>query len=430
MTEKCEVYLWGTKVGVLYQKKNCPYVSFEYDKDFLNQGLEISPLNLPLKEGVYNFPALANSSFLGLPGIFRDSLPDSFGKTVIESYLTQQGIDLSNFTTIDSLCLIGKRGMGALEYIPSLFTPKENALSLSIEELVTQASIMLANRKHNSNQNENFSYDALLQTCCMLGGARAKALVYLNEKTNEVTLVQQEANKDNEYWLMKFDNVSSNGDHGLVDKPQYTLIEYAYYKMALISGINMSECRIYESNGCSHFMTKRFDRENGQKLHIQSLGALAHISYNEPCLCSYELASFYMQQLNLRQEEIDQFYRRMVFNVLSVNQDDHVKNISFIMNKKGIWSLSPAYDITFSYDRDNKWLKAHQMTINNKSSNITLDDLLIAGSKMGIKKSNCMNIIKEVTEVVSNFSYYAKDVGIKDSTIKYIESIIKENKVL
>ena len=163
---------------------------------------------------------------------------------------------------------------------------------------------------------------------------------------------------------------------------------------------------------------------------MQSLGALAHISYNEPCLCSYELASFYMQQLNLRQEEIDQFYRRMVFNVLSVNQDDHVKNISFIMNKKGIWSLSPAYDITFSYDRDNKWLKAHQMTINNKSSNITLDDLLIAGSKMGIKKSNCMNIIKEVTEVVSNFSYYAKDVGIKDSTIKYIESIIKENKVL
>lgn len=228
---------------------------------------------------------------------------------------------------------------------------------------------------------------------------------------------------------MKFDNVLKNGDHGLEDKPEYTLIEYAYYLMAIDAGIAMNECRIYDSEGDHHFMTKRFDRVNGKKLHMQSLGAMAHVSYQEPGLIGYELAARYMKELGISYKEIEQFYRRMVFNCLAVNQDDHVKNISFIMDRTGKWILSPAYDITFSYNPTNKWLRAHQMTVNGKTSEIGLEDLFEAGSKMGIKERRCKDIIGEVDLSVSNFGKFAEHAGIKEKTCDYINSIIALNSV-
>ena len=229
---------------------------------------------------------------------------------------------------------------------------------------------------------------------------------------------------------MKFDNVAKNGDHGLLDKPEYTLIEYAYYLMAREAGITMNECRIYESEGDHHFMTKRFDRMDGRKLHMQSLGALAHISYQEPGACGYELAAMYMKEIGISYKEIEQFYRRMVFNCLAVNQDDHVKNISFIMDRSGKWTLSPAYDITFSYNPTNKWLRAHQMTVNGKTLGIGLSDLLEAGDKMGIKRRRCKDIISEVETSISGFSVIAEQVHIKEKTYEHINSIIKKNKIL
>jgi serine/threonine-protein kinase HipA len=228
---------------------------------------------------------------------------------------------------------------------------------------------------------------------------------------------------------MKFDKVSSNGDHGLEDVPEYTLIEYAYYKMALDAGIQMNECRIYSNAGENHFMTKRFDRVEGKKIHMQSLGAMAHISYKEPRLCSYEMAAAYMREMKLPMMDIEQFYSRMVFNCIAVNQDDHVKNISFLMDRNGKWRLSPAYDITYSYDITNKWLSAHQMTVNGKKSDINLIDLLEVGEKMGLKKKKCTDIISKISLVVADFERYANEANIREKTYTGIKEILNQNKV-
>ena len=301
---------------------------------------------------------------------------------------------------------------------------------INVSEMVKFASDILNQRAAITlNAQESLTYSQLVQVGSSAGGARAKALIAWNEKTNEIKSGQLNLDKDFEYWLMKFDNVSKNGDHGLEDAPEYTLIEYAYYKMALDAGIQMNECRLYSNAGENHFMTKRFDRSNGKKIHMQSLGAIAHISYKEPRLCSYEMAAGYLRDMGLPMTDIEQFYRRMVFNCIAVNQDDHVKNISFLMDKSGKWRLSPAYDITYSYDVTNKWLSAHQMTINGKKSNIGLGDLLEVGDKMGLKKSKCMDIIVMISHVVADFEKYANDTNIREKTYMGIRKVLDQNKI-
>ena len=385
----------------------------------------MSPLRIPLGGVIYEFPYLAGEPFFGMPGLVADSLPDSFGNAVIEKWLASIGKSLSDFTAIDRLCYTGKRGMGALEYVPATSDIPDIDKTINVREMVKFASDMLERRERVSlNADVNLTYSQLVQVGSSAGGARAKALIAWNEETNDVRSGQVQLGPGYDYWLMKFDNVSKNGDHGLEDKPEYTLIEYAYYLMAKKAGITMSECRIYRSEGDNHFMTKRFDRVNGEKLHMQSLGALTHISYKEPGICGYELAATYMEELGVTYKEIEQFYRRMVFNCLAVNQDDQVKNISFIMDRTGTWRLSPAYDITFSYNPTNKWLRAHQMTINGKTTEITNADLLTAGSQMGLKPRRCKDIISEVLSAVESFSIFAEQAGISEKTYAYIDSII------
>ena len=430
MNDTAEVYLWGTRIGIIHQEVTKPYASFEYDTDFLNSGIEVSPLRMPLAKNIYEFPALTGEPFYGMPGLVADSLPDKFGNAVIEQWLMSLGKSLSDFTAIDRLCYTGKRGMGALEYVPASTDIKDIDENINVQEMVKFASDVLADREGISLKAEdNLTYSQLVQVGSSAGGARAKAIIAWNEETNEVRSGQAQLGTGYDYWLMKFDNVTKNGDHGLEDKPEYTLIEYAYYLMAKKAGVTMNECRLYESAGEHHFMTKRFDRENGRKLHMQSLGALAHISYQEPGICGYELAAMYMKEVGISYKEIEQFYRRMVFNCLAVNQDDHVKNISFLMDRNGKWSLSPAYDITFSYNPANKWLRAHQMTVNGKTTGIELSDLLEAGSKMGIKERRCKDIIREVLTSVKEFPVYAEQVGIKEKTCQYIHLIIEANSV-
>ncbi|MCR5391298.1 MAG: type II toxin-antitoxin system HipA family toxin [Lachnospiraceae bacterium] len=427
MNDTAEVYLWGTRIGIIHQDITKSYASFEYDKDFLNSGIEVAPLRMPLSSNVYEFPGLIGDPFYGMPGLVADSLPDRFGNTVIEQWLMSLGKSLSDFSAIDRLCYTGKRGMGALEYVPASTDIKDIDENINVSEMVKFASDILTNREGISiKSDDNLTYAQLVQVGSSAGGARAKAIIAWNEETGEVRSGQINLGPGYDYWLMKFDNVSKNGDHGLEDKPEYTLIEYAYYLMAIDAGIMMSECRIYESAGDHHFMTKRFDRENGKKLHMQSLGAMAHVSYQEPGLIGYELAAMYMKDLGISYKEIEQFYRRMVFNCLAVNQDDHVKNISFIMDRTGKWILSPAYDITFSYNPTNKWLRAHQMTVNGKTLEIGLVDLLEAGSKMGIKERRCKDIIGEVALSVSKFRKFAEQAGIKEKTCDYINSIITD----
>ena len=430
MNDTAEVYLWGTRIGIIHQDVTKPYASFEYDNDFLNSGIEVSPLRMPLAKNIYEFPVLTGEPFYGMPGLVADSLPDKFGNAVIEQWLMSLGKSLSDFTAIDRLCYTGKRGMGALEYVPASTDIKDIDENINVQEMVKFASDILADREGISLKAEdNLTYSQLVQVGSSAGGARAKAIIAWNEETNEVRSGQAQLGTGYDYWLMKFDNVTKNGDHGLEDKPEYTLIEYAYYLMAKKAGVTMNECRLYESAGEHHFMTKRFDRENGRKLHMQSLGALAHISYQEPGICGYELAAMYMKEVGISYKEIEQFYRRMVFNCLAVNQDDHVKNISFLMDRNGKWSLSPAYDITFSYNPTNKWLRAHQMTVNGKTAGIELSDLLEAGSKMGIKERRCKDIIREVLTSVREFPVFAEQVGIKEKTCQYIHSIMEANSV-
>ena len=430
MNDTAEVYLWGTRIGIIHQEVTKPYASFEYDTDFLNSGIEVSPLRMPLAKNIYEFPALTGEPFYGMPGLVADSLPDKFGNAVIEQWLMSLGKSLSDFTAIDRLCYTGKRGMGALEYVPASTDIKDIDENINVQEIVKFASDVLADREGISLKAEdNLTYSQLVQVGSSAGGARAKAIIAWNEETNEVRSGQAQLGTGYDYWLMKFDNVTKNGDHGLEDKPEYTLIEYAYYLMAKKAGVTMNECRLYESAGEHHFITKRFDRENGRKLHMQSLGALTHISYQEPGICGYELAAMYMKEVGISYKEIEQFYRRMVFNCLAVNQDDHVKNISFLMDRNGKWSLSPAYDITFSYNPANKWLRAHQMTVNGKTTGLELSDLLEAGSKMGIKERRCKDIIREVLTSVKEFPVYAEQVGIKEKTCQYIHLIIEANSV-
>ena len=345
-------------------------------------------------------------------------------------WLASQGKSIRDFTAIDRLCYTGKRGMGALEYVPATYGMNDIDENINVSEMVKFASDILNQREAITlNAQEKLTYSQLVQVGSSAGGARAKALIAWNEKTNEIRSGQLNLDKDFDYWLMKFDNVSKNGDHGLEDVPEYTLIEYAYYKMALAAGINMNECRIYSNAGENHFMTKRFDRVGGKKIHMQSLGAIAHISYKEPALCSYEMAAQYMRELKLSMKEIEQFYSRMVFNCLAVNQDDHVKNISFLMNRSGEWSLAPAYDITFSYNPTNKWLRAHQMTINQKTRDIQLTDMLEVGKKMGIRKRKCMEIISRISKVVAEFEKYAIEAKIREKTYCDIRKVLDQNKV-
>lgn len=430
MNNTAEVILWGTRIGIIHQYPAASYASFEYDKDFADSGIELSPIRMPIGKNVYEFPSLTGEPFYGLPGLVADSLPDRFGNAVIEQWLSSRGKSLSDFTAIDRLCYTGKRGMGALEYVPAISDIGDIDENINVREMVKFASDILSGKESISlDANESITYAQLVQVGSSAGGARAKALIAWNERTNEIRSGQLILGPGYDYWLMKFDNVLKNGDHGLEDKPEYTLIEYAYYLMATKAGIIMNPCKIYDSEGCHHFMTKRFDREDGKKLHMQSLGALTHISYQDVGVCGYELAAEYMKVLGIFYKEIEQFYRRMVFNCLGVNQDDHVKNVSFIMDRNGKWKLSPAYDITFSYNPTNKWLRAHQMTVNGKTTNIGLSDLLEAGKKMGIKERRCKDIISEVSASIGDFASIAERVGIKERTTEYINSIITENMV-
>ena len=299
MNNTAEVILWGTRIGIIHQYPAASYASFEYDKDFADSGIELSPIRMPIGKNVYEFPSLTGEPFYGLPGLVADSLPDRFGNAVIEQWLSSRGKSLSDFTAIDRLCYTGKRGMGALEYVPAISDIGDIDENINVREMVKFASDILSGKESISlDANESITYAQLVQVGSSAGGARAKALIAWNERTNEIRSGQLILGPGYDYWLMKFDNVLKNGDHGLEDKPEYTLIEYAYYLMATKAGIIMNPCKIYDSEGCHHFMTKRFDREDGKKLHMQSLGALTHISYQDVGVCGYEYWVFSIKRLS------------------------------------------------------------------------------------------------------------------------------------
>jgi len=426
-TNTVRIKMWGTTIGYLHQQDN-GMVGFQYDNDFLKSGIEISPIKMPLSALTYSFPALPEQTFHGLPGMVADSLPDKFGNIVISKYLESQGRTADSLSIIEKLCYTGKRGMGALEYEPSQEIVAVSE-TVDLDALTKLASDILSQKETIHFQQSSTLMAQLMECSSSVGGARAKTLIAWNKETGDIRSGQVDAGKGYEYWLLKFDNIRNNKDKDLVpDDAEYTKVEYAYYLMAMDAGINMSECRIYKENGNAHFMTKRFDRVGvrGEKLHMQSLCALAHMDFNSPRIYSYEEAFSVMKKLKLPYSDFLQLFRRMVFNEYAKNYDDHTKNISFIMNKQGIWSLSPAYDVTFSYKENSIWVNAHQMLINGKADDITRQDMLKVADNVGIKKSDAVKSIEQVLSAVSKWEFFARQAELSTYNVKRIKHFLEK----
>ena len=426
MTALAEVKLWGKTIGAVLLQDGDDVASFEYDAAFAQSGIQVAPLVMPLSRRVHRFPALSRTTFHGLPGLLADSLPDKFGNALIDAWLASRGRQADSFNAIERLCYTGERGMGALEFAPATGPAAKQTTVIEVSQLVALASKVLT---HRNNLQASFaaqgSADALsdiLRVGTSAGGARAKAVIAWNRKTNEVRSGQVKAGKDFEYWLLKFDGVSGNKDKELDDPKGYGLIEYAYYLMALECGIDMSECRLFKEHGRSHFMTRRFDRfAGGEKLHMQSLSAVAHYDFNMAGAYSYEQALLVMRQLQLPMQAIEQQFRRMAFNIVARNQDDHVKNIAFLMNKSGEWSLSPAFDMTYSFNPSGAWTASHQMTMNGKRDNFTLDDFNACAKKASMKRGRAAKIVSEVQATVSKWKSFAEQAGLPDGVRQKIQ---------
>jgi len=432
MSSIAEVRLWGRTIGAVSLGDDDEVAAFEYDPKFAKSGIEIAPLTLPLSTQVYRFPDLSRKTYYGLPGLLADSLPDKFGNALIDAWLATQGRQPESFNAIERLCYTGARGMGALEFVPAVGPKTQTANEIQIDKLVELASTVLT---HRNNLRVSFAdgttADALtdiLQVGTSAGGARAKAVIAWDPTTNEVRSGQIPAGSGFEYWLLKFDGVKGNRDKELEDPEGYGVIEYAYAKMAADCGIEISECRLFEENGRRHFMTRRFDRlAGGEKRHLQSLCALAHYDFNMAGAYSYEQALLVIRQLGLPMQSFEEQFRRMAFNIVARNQDDHVKNIAFVMDKTGKWSLSPAFDMTYSFNPAGAWTANHQMTLNGKRDDFTMDDFKACAKTVSMKRGRAETIVKEVKKVVSHWQNYAADAGVPHAWRAQIQSNLRLN---
>ena len=421
MSIEAEVRLWGRTIGAVTLDEGSEVAAFEYDSAFAQSGIEISPLVMPLSNRVYTFPELSRQTFYGLPGLLADSLPDKFGNALIDAWLAIQGRHPGSFNAVERLRYTGERGMGALEFAQVIGPRTRRASQVQIDHLVELASQVLAERQdlhasfagQGGDKNREQALTDILRVGTSAGGARAKAVIAWNPLTNEVRSGQVPAQEGFEYWLLKFDGVAGNKDKELEDPRGYGVIEYAYYKMAQDCGIKINECRLFEENGRQHFMTRRFDRlADGRKLHMQSLCALAHFDFNVAGAYSYEQALLVIRQLGLPMSTVEEQFRRMVFNIVTRNQDDHVKNIAFLMDKSGQWSLSPAFDVTYSFNPSGTWTASHQMTLNGKRDAFTLDDFKACASSASMKRGRAEMIVAEVQDCVSKWKEYADAAGV------------------
>jgi serine/threonine-protein kinase HipA len=424
------VNLWGRRIGAVSLAEGADVATFAYEPAFLRSQIEVAPLFMPLSDRIYSFPGLNPESFYGLPGMLADALPDRYGHTLINAWLATQGRTPDSADAVERLCYMASRGMGALEFTPAAGPRTRKSERVHIETLVELASEVLTNR--NTLQvsfGDPDKADALreiLQVGASAGGARAKAIIAWNPATNEVRSGQVDAGDGFGYWLLKFDGVSDNRDRGLADPQGFGAVEFAYSEMAKAAGITMTDCRLLPEGGRRHFMTRRFDRtETGGKLHMQSLAALAHYDYCSPDSYTYEQAFQVMRQLSLPMDQMEELFRRMTFNVVARNQDDHVKNIAFLMDRNGVWSLSPAYDVTWALDLTNQWLRQHQMSVNGRRKDISRADLEACAATASINATRARAIIDEVVATVADWPRFAEAAEVDDFMRKSIDPSLK-----
>lgn len=425
MSSLATVRLWGRAIGAVSLLDDDRVAAFEYEPEFATTGIELSPLQMPASAGrVYRFPGLSQESFSGLPGLLADSLPDRYGNALIDAWLASRNRTPGSFNAVERLSYIGRRGMGALEFVPSLGPNPSTDHEVDVAALVDLAGEVLARRadlaESLARPGRQKAMREILRVGTSAGGARPKALIAWNPTTGEARSGQLDARSGFEHWILKFDGVEdSSRDPG--SSKGYGAIEQVHAEMAKQAGIEMMDSRLLEEGGRRHFMTKRFDRDpGGERLHMQSLAAVAHLDFGLPGANSYEQAFQVIRQLRLPPEAAEQQFRRMVFNVVARNQDDHVKNIAFLMNRAGEWSLSPAFDMVFAYNAGGNWTALHQMSINGKRDNFTLDDLRQVADLASMKRGSAERILTEVTAAVQQWPDLATEARIEPDRIDSI----------
>lgn len=425
------VILWGRRIGAVSWDESRALGVFQYDPGFVGAGIEVAPLKMPVREAPYEFPALRRETFKGLPGMLADALPDKFGNLLIDAWLAETGRSAEGFSPVDRLCYIGNRGTGALEFEPTV-SQATRSKKLDVARLVDLANRVLDARAnlagHLGSKDDAVALEDILSVGTSAGGARAKAVFAWNRETREFESGQVKVDEGYEHWLLKFDGVSNNRDRELADPQGYGKIEYAYHLMATEAGIDMSECRLHHEGGRSHFMTRRFDRDGrGRKIHMQSLGAMQHFDFNDPASYSYEQAILTIRDLGLGMDVVEQQYRRAVFNVAARNQDDHVKNISFLMDRSGSWRLSPAYDVAYAYNPSGSWTRDHQMSVAGKRNDFTHVDLMDFAANAGLKPARARQAIGEVVDSVEKWQGHAGKAGVEPSDVIRIEKTFRPN---
>ena len=420
MVDVARVNMFGLPVGTFRWDERYGVAAFEYDASFIGRGLEPSPLMMPVREGrVYSFAGLDKETFKGLPGMLADSLPDTYGRALFDRWLVLTGRRSSN--PIETLCFLGKRCMGALEFEPAMDIPYDPHARFEIDSLVNVASDALAEKSSfgvNLNDDKKSAIAEILRLGTSAGGQRAKAIIAYNKETGEVRSGQVEAPAGFDYYLIKMDGVSATA--GFKETGNYGRLEYSFYKLAETCGIDMSESFLIEENGRAHFMTRRFDRKNGRKVHMQTLCGIAHYDYRLHKAYSYEQAFNVIRALRLPYSAAQEMFRRMVFNVVARNQDDHTKNISFLMDEDGQWRLSPAYDMGYAYNPQGGWTATHQMSVNGKFDGITRDDLLAFARQNNIKDASSM--IDGICEKASHWPELAEGCGVPQEMTAHIAS--------
>ena len=426
MVDVAEVKIWGEFVGAIRWDEAQQLGYFQYDSKFLEKGWDLSPIKMPIDQNtrIYSFPELrkgrneTEDTFKGLPGLLSDALPDKYGNKLINVWLAQQGRSENSMNPVEKLCFIGTRGMGAIEFEPTQIKPGTKSFSLEMDSLVEVAKKMLNERNEfliNLNKNEEKAMLEILKIGTSAGGARPKAVIGYNPKTKEIRSGQGRVAKGFEHWLLKLDGVSGEQ---FGESSGWGRVEYAYYLMAKDCGIDISTCQLLEENGRAHFMTKRFDREGNTKHHIQSLCGMQHYNFNDMYGYSYEQVFQTMRSLRLSYPEAEQMFRRMVFNVLATNYDDHTKNFSFILKQNERWQLAPAYDLCFSFDPNNHWVSQQTLSVNGKRSGITKEDLMTIAKDNNIKKGE--HIIEEVNTTIKSWPNYADEAGLRQDLKTFI----------
>ena len=420
-TPVVEVLLWGERIGAVAPDPRLGCYVFAYDPAWRRTGIELSPLTMPLSDprSTFAFPELSESSYKRLSGLLADALPDDFGNALIDAWMMSKGVEKRAITTLDRLAYMGKRGMGALEFKPVRGADKESAEPLEMKSLV-EAARQVIQGDVSGDLHAQAALANIIRVGASAGGARAKAVVTWNPETNQIRSGQFDAAPGFEHWLLKFDGVGKDAELG--GSADYGRVEYAYHLMAKAAGINMSACRLLEEGGRAHFMTHRFDREvqggNTLKHHVQTLCAMDHLDYKQRATHAYAQLFMVTSKLKLGDNAIGQVFRRMAFNVMAKNCDDHTKNFAFRLKQHSSWELAPAYDVTHAYNPQGEWTYQHLMSVNGKFNAITRADLLLEADRFGVRRP--LDILADVRAALDNWQSYAEAAGLSNASLSAI----------